>query len=136
MNLRRVFDLRLTTMDIKADSLYQEMQAMIGQTRLQPDMPVNQIQPTHSGQDFATMLKNAVDGVNSMQLESKNMQQRFEMGDSSLSLAEVMVAKEKSGIAFEATLQVRNKVLEAYKEIMNMPVWLGFKRWLKQLEQI
>ena len=109
-------------MDVKANSLYQEMQAMIGQTRLQPEMPVDQIKPTHSGQDFATMLKNAVDGVNSMQLESKQMQQRFEMGDTSLSLAEVMVAKEKSGIAFEATLQVRNKVLEAYKEIMNMPV--------------
>jgi flagellar hook-basal body complex protein FliE len=33
-----------------------------------------------------------------------------------------MVTKEKSGIAFEATIQVRNKVLEAYKQIMNMPV--------------
>jgi flagellar hook-basal body complex protein FliE len=33
-----------------------------------------------------------------------------------------MVAKEKSGIAFEATIQVRNKVLEAYKQIMSMPV--------------
>jgi flagellar hook-basal body complex protein FliE len=44
------------------------------------------------------------------------------MGDNSLSLAEVMLTKEKAGIAFEATVQVRNKVLEAYKQIMNMPV--------------
>ena len=44
------------------------------------------------------------------------------MGAPNLSLADVMVMKEKSGIAFEATLQVRNKVLEAYKQIMNMPV--------------
>lgn len=109
-------------MDVKANSLYQEMQNMIGQTRL----PVNELQPTNevntSASEFSTMLKNAVDGVNSMQLESKNMQQRFEMGDPNLSLAEVMLTKEKSGIAFEATVQVRNKVLEAYKTIMNMPV--------------
>lgn len=57
-----------------------------------------------------------------MQLDSREQQRRFEMGDPSLSLADVMVAKEKSGIAFEATLQVRNKVLEAYKQIMQMPV--------------
>jgi flagellar hook-basal body complex protein FliE len=57
-----------------------------------------------------------------MQLESKDKAMAFEMGDKSLSLADVMVAKEKAGIAFEATIQVRNKVLEAYKQIMSMPV--------------
>ena len=56
------------------------------------------------------------------EMSSGSARQRFEMGDKSLSLAEVMLAKEKSGIAFEATVQVRNKVLEAYKQIMNMPV--------------
>ncbi|VEL96085.1 flagellar hook-basal body complex protein FliE [Alteromonas sp. 76-1] len=109
-------------MDVKANSLYQEMQSMIGQTR----MPANDLQPSNeinpSANEFSTMLKQAVDGVNGMQLESKDLQQRFEMGDKSLSLAEVMLTKEKAGIAFEATVQVRNKVLEAYKTIMNMPV--------------
>ena len=112
-------------MDVKANSLYQEMQNMIGQTRLQVNEPQQQQSLTEtnsSASDFSTMLKNAVDGVNSMQLESKDVQQRFEMGDPSLSLAQVMLTKEKSGIAFEATVQVRNKVLEAYKTIMNMPV--------------
>ena len=111
-------------MDVKANSLYQEMQAMIGQTRLQAtELPQQSLETVNSSaNDFSVMLKNAVDGVNSMQMESKSMQQRFEMGDTSLSLAEVMVTKEKAGIAFEATVQVRNKVLEAYKQIMNMPV--------------
>ena len=112
-------------MDVKANSLYQEMQNMIGQTRLQVNEPQQQQSLTEinsSASDFSTMLKNAVDGVNSMQLESKDVQQRFEMGDPNLSLAQVMLTKEKSGIAFEATVQVRNKVLEAYKTIMNMPV--------------
>ena len=112
-------------MDVKANSLYQEMQAMIAQTRLDVNPQQNLEVSTElntSKNDFAAMLGNAVEKVNSMQLESKEMTQRFEMGDKSLSLAEVMLAKEKSGIAFEATVQVRNKVLEAYKQIMNMPV--------------
>ena len=111
-------------MEVNANSLYQEMQNMISQTKLTDSQvqPQELVQPNQSASEFSNMLKEAVDGVNSMQLESKDMQQRFEMGDRSLSLAEVMLAKEKSGIAFEATLQVRNKVLEAYKQIMNMPV--------------
>lgn len=109
-------------MDVKANSLYQEMQAMIAQSRL--DVNPQQIQPQQqtSGAEFSEMLGNAVNTVNSMQLESKELQQRFEMGDNTLSLADVMLTKEKAGIAFEATVQVRNKVLEAYKTIMNMPV--------------
>lgn len=111
-------------MEVNANSLYQEMQNMISQTKLSDSQvqPQELVQQNQSASEFSTMLKDAVDGVNAMQLESKDMQQRFEMGDKSLSLAEVMLAKEKSGIAFEATLQVRNKVLEAYKQIMNMPV--------------
>lgn len=109
-------------MDIKAQSLYQEMQAMAAQARMDIGPVNNPIDINPSQKNFAEMLGNAIEGVNSMQLNSKDMQQRFEMGDKSLSLADVMVAKEKSGIAFEATVQVRNKVLEAYKQIMNMPV--------------
>jgi flagellar hook-basal body complex protein FliE len=108
-------------MDIKAQSLYQEMQGMAVQSKLGIGES-NAIQGNPSSQNFADLLGNALNTVNDMQLESKDKAIAFEMGDKSLSLADVMVAKEKSGIAFEATLQVRNKVLEAYKQIMNMPV--------------
>ena len=108
-------------MDIKANSLYQEMQAMAAETRMSLDRaPSIELNP--SNENFADMLNNAVNNVNSMQKTSREAQQAFEMGDPNLSLADVMVMKEKAGIAFEATLQVRNKVLEAYKQIMNMPV--------------
>ena len=108
-------------MDIKAQALYQEMQGMASQTQLGLGQS-NDIQGNPSSQNFADLLSNAIGTVNEMQLESRNAQKAFEMGDKSLSLADVMVAKEKSGIAFEATIQVRNKVLDAYKQIMNMPV--------------
>ncbi len=108
-------------MDIKAQSLYQEMQGMAEQSKLGGG-DLNSIQGNPSSQNFADLLSNAIGTVNEMQLESRNAQKAFEMGDKSLSLADVMVAKEKSGIAFEATIQVRNKVLDAYKQIMSMPV--------------
>jgi len=108
-------------MDIKAQSIYQEMQGMAEQSKLSLGEG-SAIQGNPSSQNFAELLSNAIGTVNEMQLESKNKAIGFEMGDKSLSLADVMVAKEKAGIAFEATIQVRNKVLEAYKQIMNMPV--------------
>lgn len=108
-------------MDIKAQSIYQEMQGMAEQSKLGLGEG-NAIQGNPSSQNFAELLSNAIGTVNEMQLESKGQAMAFEMGDKSLSLADVMVAKEKAGLAFEATIQVRNKVLDAYKQIMNMPV--------------
>ena len=47
---------------------------------------------------------------------------RFDPGDQDVSLSDVMIARNKSSVAFEATIQVRNKLVEAYKEVMTMPV--------------
>ncbi|MEP7702987.1 flagellar hook-basal body complex protein FliE [Paraglaciecola sp. 25GB23A] len=109
-------------MDIKAQSVYQEFQSMAGLGKVGLGENLTNLQENPSSSNFAEMLGKAIDTVNTMQLESRDKTMAFEMGDKSLSLADVMVAKEKSSIAFEATIQVRNKVLEAYKQIMNMPV--------------
>jgi flagellar hook-basal body complex protein FliE len=108
-------------MDIKANALYQEMQAMTSQITGTSDT-LTRIEKSPGAGQFADMLGQAIDNVNGLQKESRGMQTRFDMGDPTLSLVDVMVAKEKSGIAFEATVQVRNKLLEAYSTIMNMPV--------------
>lgn len=110
-------------MDIKAQSLYSEMQALTAQAKLtSPDLQGAAPAVNPSSQNFADMLSQAINHVNGMQLDAKDKVNAFEMGDTSHSLADVMIAKEKAGLAFDATLQVRNKVLEAYKQIMNMPV--------------
>ena len=57
-----------------------------------------------------------------MQEDAKSKVTALERGDRDISLAEVMIASQKSSVAFEATVQVRNKLVEAYKDIMNMPV--------------
>lgn len=72
--------------------------------------------------DFQAMLKTAVDNVNTTQKTSAEMAQRFEKGDPTIDLPEVMIAMQKSSVSFQAMTQVRNKLVEAYKDVMNMPV--------------
>ena len=100
------------------------MQAMITRMRMMAD----QISPDSSdgmpaaqGASFGESLKASLDKVNELQMVAKDKTTSFEVGED-ISITEVMLAKEKASIAFEATLQVRNKVLTAYQEIMQMPV--------------
>ena len=72
--------------------------------------------------DFQSMFKNAIDNVNDNQKTAAQLATRFEQGDPSIDLPEVMIALQKSSVSFQAMTQVRNKLVEAYKDIMNMPV--------------
>lgn len=72
--------------------------------------------------DFSAMFKQAIDNVNGLQQNTSSLRNSFEMGDENVSLADVMIASNKSGLAFDATVQIRNKMVEAYKEVMSMPV--------------
>lgn len=72
--------------------------------------------------DFAEMLKNAVDNVNSLQQNANNLTQAYERGDAGVDLPQVMIGLQKSSISFEAMTQVRNKLVDAYEKIMNMPI--------------
>jgi len=71
------------------------------------------------GIDFAGTLSNAIKQVNAVQKRSGDMQAGYERGEVT-DIAQVMLARQEAGIAFEATLQVRNKLLNAYQEIMRM----------------
>jgi flagellar hook-basal body complex protein FliE len=71
--------------------------------------------------DFFKSVQNALDSVNDTQLKSSAMQDAYDRGEE-VPLTEVVLSMQKSSLAFEATLQVRNKVMKAYEEIMNMPV--------------
>lgn len=72
--------------------------------------------------DFSTALKSALDGVAQSQARSEEMQNAFVMGDDRVSLSDTMIAIQKAGINFQTTVQVRNKFIQAYNEIMNMQV--------------
>jgi flagellar hook-basal body complex protein FliE len=104
--------------EIDTSQLITQMRSMASAAQGIPKVPEN----NPAGSDFSSMLMKSIDSVNEVQKEAGRLGDAFVTGDPSVSLAEVMIAKQKSGIAFEATLQVRNKLLGAYKEIMAMQV--------------
>ncbi|BCE01337.1 flagellar hook-basal body complex protein FliE [Marinicellulosiphila megalodicopiae] len=74
------------------------------------------------GPSFGDMFKSAIDSVNDSKSHANDLSSRYEQGDPSVDLPEVMIALQKSSVSFQAMTQVRNKMVEAYKEIMNMPL--------------
>ncbi|QEP43199.1 flagellar hook-basal body complex protein FliE [Ectothiorhodospiraceae bacterium BW-2] len=72
--------------------------------------------------DFSSLLANSINRVNQMQKSSSDITKRFEMGDPEVTLPEVMMTKAKAGIAFDGMMQIRNKMVEAYQEMMRMQV--------------
>ncbi|WP_029889694.1 flagellar hook-basal body complex protein FliE [Polycyclovorans algicola] len=69
---------------------------------------------------FAERLGDAIKGVNDKQMTAASMAQEFELGRGDL--ASTMVAMQKSQVAFRATVEVRNRVVQAYQDVMNMPL--------------
>lgn len=72
--------------------------------------------------DFAKAMQNAVGQVNELQQNSGDLKTAFEMGDPNVNLVDVMMASQKASVAFESTIQVRNKMVEAYQEVMRMSI--------------
>lgn len=70
---------------------------------------------------FADLVKGAISQVNEAQVNSRSLQAAYERGEG-VPLTDVVLGMQKSSLAFEATLQIRNKVLKAYEDILNMPV--------------
>ncbi|MFZ6772245.1 flagellar hook-basal body complex protein FliE [Undibacterium sp. SXout7W] len=72
--------------------------------------------------DFADALKASLDQVNQVHQASDKLGQRFAMGDDKVSLSDVMISMQKANISFQTTVQVRNKLVSAYHDIMNMQI--------------
>ena len=72
--------------------------------------------------DFASLLKNSVDNIAAMQNQATSLASAYESGDKSVDLTKVMLEVQKADLAFRAMTQVRNKLVDAYTQIMNMSV--------------
>ncbi|MFN3398460.1 MAG: flagellar hook-basal body complex protein FliE [Sulfurimicrobium sp.] len=79
-------------------------------------------QAQQEGTDFSSLLRSSIDQVNSAQQESKDMARNFELGKTDASLQEVMISLQKANVSFQAMVQVRNKLVSAYQDVMNMQV--------------
>ena len=71
---------------------------------------------------FAKLLKQGIDSVNSTQSRATDLASKFERGVPGVELPQVMLEMQKANVSFRALTEVRNKFVEAYREIMNMPL--------------
>jgi flagellar hook-basal body complex protein FliE len=84
--------------------------------------PVETAPAAAGGVDFASLLKHSVDQVASMQNQANSLASAYEAGDKSADLTKVMLEMQKADLAFRAMTQVRNKLIDAYTQVMNMSV--------------
>lgn len=80
------------------------------------------IDPSDGAPGFGETLDNALESVSRAGRVSGELQKAFEMGDPRADLARVMVAMQQSSVAFRATVEVRNRLVQAYQDVMNMPI--------------
>lgn len=103
------------------NKLLEDMRALRSEAMRNHVIPIDYAEKTTQA-SFGSLLSSAVKSVNDIQKQSSDLQVAFQRGDSGIDIAQVMMTSQKAGIAFQAATQVRNKFVEAYKEIMNMPI--------------
>lgn len=95
---------------------------VLAQMRVLRDQASNSVADAGSGVDFSALLKQSVDQVNDVQQQAGKLAESFEAGQTDASLAEVMVSLQKANVSFQGMVQVRNKLVDAYKDVMNMSI--------------
>ena len=88
------------------------------QTQQQPQLP----SMGRGNVDFGAVLRQSIDSVSQQQAAAQSLVTRFEAGAPDVSVAEVMVSMQKSSLSFTAMNEVRNRLVDAYQQIMNMPI--------------
>lgn len=74
------------------------------------------------GADFSQVLKSTIDQVNAAQLDARKMAEDFSSGQSDVNLQDVMINLQKASLSFQQMVQVRNRLVSAYHDIMNIQV--------------
>lgn len=100
------------------------LEQMIGQLRATADAAESKPASTAptDGPDFAQVLQGALQDVSQAQAQAKEMAEKFSAGDSNVNLQDVMVDLEKASLSFQQMVQVRNRLVTAYQDMMNMSV--------------
>ena len=104
-------------------SLTQPSSASVsGLNGITPAAPLSPGQRVEPQSDFGSLLKTSVDAVNATQQKAQHATSAWERGDSEVSLTQVMVSLQKADVSFKAMMEVRNKMVDAYQEVMRMSI--------------
>ncbi len=110
-------------MAIDTRQLDQMLSELRSASALTGSKPAGGVAATHGdGPDFAQVLKSTIDQVSAAQNEAKAMTENFASGQSDVNLQDVMINLQKANLSFQQMVQVRNKLVSAYHDIMNMQV--------------
>ncbi|MFC5580264.1 flagellar hook-basal body complex protein FliE [Rhodanobacter terrae] len=108
----------MSTIDV--NNLLAQMRQMSAQVRA-PETAFKAA-PIGAQPDFSSLLKQSISAVGRSQMEAGNMAASFERGDPGADLGRTMVAVQKADLSLRAMVAVQSKLVDAYKDIMNMPV--------------
>lgn len=99
-----------------------QMLSMLRATATQATGKPAETQAAPGGVDFAQVLKNSIDQVNQTQHKAETLAANFAAGDGNTNLHDVMIELQKANVSFQEMVQVRNKLVSAYHDIMNIQV--------------
>lgn len=105
---------------IDVNNLLSQMRQMTAQVR--PPETAFTAAPADGQGDFSSLLKQSISAVGQSQLEAGRMAASFERGDAGADLGRTMVAVQKADLSLRTMVAVQSKLVDAYKDIMNMPV--------------
>ena len=78
--------------------------------------------PSPGGGDFASLVQQSLASVNATQAQADTAAHQYQLGQNDVSLEDAMISMQKANISFQTTVQVRNKLVTAYNDVMNMQV--------------
>lgn len=100
----------------------EQMLSVLRTTAAQATGKPGEATPAAGGLDFAQVLQGSIDKVNQTQQQADQMAEKLAAGDTSQNLHEVMIALQTASVSFQEMVQVRNKLVTAYQDVMNMQV--------------
>jgi flagellar hook-basal body complex protein FliE len=108
-------------MSMEIDSVLAQIRSLSSQARVGTSQAT--AAPQKSGpSEFATLLSKGIDSVNQTEQSAAKLSDAFQRGDPGVGLPQVMIEMQKATVSFRALTEVRNRVVSAYQEIMNMQV--------------
>lgn len=100
----------------------EQMLSVLRSTATQAAGKPSEVAPAAGAPNFADLLKNSIEKVNQVQEQSSQMADKLAAGDTSQNLHEVIIALQTASVSFQEMVQVRNKIVSAYQDVMNMQV--------------
>jgi flagellar hook-basal body complex protein FliE len=107
---------------MEIDRVLAQIRALSAQTKFGVESPGIAKPAGGAPSEFAKLMTHGLDAVNQAQQNAASLATRFERGEPGVELAQVMLESQKASVAFRGATEVRNKLVDAYQQIMNMPI--------------